>query len=384
MQLLCFISLCLIAYAYSAPIEVHITPTGDSTEMRVGWTTTTTNQNIVEWGLQKGNYNRTAAGSEKRFEVEGYDSHYLYEALLTNLTPDTVYYYRTGSGGAWSPEWSFKTPPSVPRTLRVGIIADLGQTKYSKSVVDGLIKFKPDLIVHYGDISYADGDYERWNSWAALSQPLTATIPYIVGVGNHEDHDNFTPYKDRFLNPWRESGAPDNCFYSFSFGPLAHFTVLSSETGCQPYDQSSAQFTWLKSEIQKITAPWSIMGWHRPWYNSNSCHHLEGEKMREAMESTIYEKADICVSGHTHAYERFHKVYNNKLDNKGPMYVTNGNAGNREGLCKDWPYLSDLSAFHYSDDYGFTILTIHNSTVANWDHYRQSDYSKVDSTVLRK
>jgi hypothetical protein len=31
--------------------------------------------------------------------VDGYDSHYLYETLLVNLIPDTVYYYRAGNDG---------------------------------------------------------------------------------------------------------------------------------------------------------------------------------------------------------------------------------------------------------------------------------------------
>ena len=76
---------------------------------------------MVEFGLTKGSYPAKVTGTETEFKVgtsfvkkermspslkakltpfvDGYDSHYLYEALLVNLVPDTRYYYRCGKDG---------------------------------------------------------------------------------------------------------------------------------------------------------------------------------------------------------------------------------------------------------------------------------------------
>lgn len=45
---------------------------------------------------------------------------------------------------------------------------------------------------------------------------------------------------------------------------------------------------------------------HAPWYNTNEAHEGEGESMREAMESLLFNaRVDVVFSGHVHAYERF-------------------------------------------------------------------------------
>lgn len=42
------------------------------------------------------------------------------------------------------------------------------------------------LILHIGDISYANGDPEIWDSFMDGIQPVASRVPYMVGIGNHE------------------------------------------------------------------------------------------------------------------------------------------------------------------------------------------------------
>lgn len=43
-----------------------------------------------------------------------------------------------------------------------------------------------DLIMHVGDISYADGLGEVWDSFMKKIEKLARSIPYMVSIGNHE------------------------------------------------------------------------------------------------------------------------------------------------------------------------------------------------------
>jgi UDP-2,3-diacylglucosamine pyrophosphatase LpxH len=86
--------------------------------------------------------------------------------------------------------------------------------------------------------------------------------------------------------------------------------------------------------VDRSKTPWLIAVLHAPWYNSNSAHQGEGNKMMAAMESTLYAaKVDIMFAGHVHAYERAQRAYLMKPDPCGIMYITIGDGGNREGLA---------------------------------------------------
>ena len=65
---------------------------------------------------------------------------------------------------------------------------------------------------------------------------LAAYVPYMVTVGNHENHYNFSNYKARFDMPVA-GGDGQNMFYSYDIGP-AHLISFSSE------------FYWWVSQIQ--------------------------------------------------------------------------------------------------------------------------------------
>lgn len=57
--------------------------------------------------------------------------------------------------------------------------------------------------------------------------------------------------------------------------------------------------------MDRTKTPWLVAVLHAPWYNSNSAHQGEGDKMMGAMETLLYSAAvDIVFAGHIHAYER--------------------------------------------------------------------------------
>lgn len=58
-------------------------------------------------------------------------------------------------------------------------------------------------------------------------------------------------------------------------------------------------------KVDRSRTPWLVAMLHAPWYNSNSFHQGDGDKMMAAMEPLLYQNnVDIMFAGHIHAYER--------------------------------------------------------------------------------
>ena len=114
-----------------------------------------------------------------------------------------------------------------------------------------------------GDMSYADGDNNRWDTWGRMMESMLANLPTMYMVGNHEIEDDkttkmsFLPYRNRFRMPstLKEVDGPyayfpdlphhyynldltydgGSSYYSFSVG-LAHFIVLNTYLDSPLYD----------------------------------------------------------------------------------------------------------------------------------------------------
>jgi len=42
------------------------------------------------------------------------------------------------------------------------------------------------MILHAGDLSYANCNQDLWDSYGIMIEPLSSKIPWMVGPGNHE------------------------------------------------------------------------------------------------------------------------------------------------------------------------------------------------------
>jgi hypothetical protein len=43
-----------------------------------------------------------------------------------------------------------------------------------------------DMVIHIGDICYANGYLSQWDQFTAQVEPIASSVPYMVGSGNHE------------------------------------------------------------------------------------------------------------------------------------------------------------------------------------------------------
>ncbi|KAK7244923.1 hypothetical protein RIF29_39752 [Crotalaria pallida] len=360
----------------SDPQQVHISLVGKD-KMRVSWITEDKHtKSLVEYGTKSGEYTSQATGGHTSYQYFFYNSGKIHHVVIGPLQPSTTYYYRCGGLG---PEFSFKTPPSK-FPVEFVIVGDLGQTEWTKATLQHVDSTNYDVFLLPGDLSYADTQQPLWDSFGRLVEPYASKRPWMVTEGNHEIETfpiiyphGFKAYNHRWPMPFEESGSASNLYYSFEVAG-AHIIMLGSYTD---FDHKSDQYKWLQNDLANVDrkrTPWVIALLHAPWYNTNEAHQGEGESMRQEMEELLYNASvDLVFAGHVHAYERFTRIYDNKANSCGPLYVTIGDGGNREGLAlmfKDPP--SPLSLYR-EPSFGHGRLRILNETHAHWSWHRNND-----------
>ncbi|KAG6420000.1 hypothetical protein SASPL_116514 [Salvia splendens] len=328
---------------------------------------------VVYYGKLRFPMHRIATGESEVYSqlypfkgLKNYTSGIIHHVRLTDLDPDSKYYYKCGDPSiqAMSRIQHFRTMPvssthSYPG--RVAVVGDLGLTYNSTSTIDHVTRNNPDLIVMVGDLCYANlyltngtgsdcyscsfpntpihETYQpRWDYWGRFMQPLISRIPIMMVQGNHEIEEQihgqtFTSFTSRFAFPHKESGSSSPFYYSFNAGGI-HFVVLG---GYAAYGKTDDQYKWLQRDLANVNrdvTPWLVATWHPPWYTTYTAHYREVECMRVSMEELLYQYGvDIVFNGHVHAYERSNRVYNYTLDPCGPVHLSVGDGGNREKMA---------------------------------------------------
>lgn len=349
--------------------------------MRISWVTTSKHTpSMVEYGKRTGKYEASATGEHTSYHYFFYSSGKIHHVTIGPLDPLTTYYYRCGGSG---PEYTFRTPPST-FPIEFAVVGDLGQTEWTASTLAHVNKTDYDVFLLPGDLSYADTQQPLWDTFGRLVEPYASRRPWMVTEGNHEietfpilQPEGFKAYNARWVMPFRESGSTSNLYYSFDVVGV-HVVMLGSYTD---FDAGSDQFEWLQADLNKVDrrrTPWLVVLLHAPWYNTNTAHKGEGESMRKAMEKLLYRaRVDVVFAGHVHAYERFTRIYNNKADPCGPMYVTIGDGGNREGLALTFEDDGSPLSLFREPSFGHGRLRILDQTRAHWSWHRNNDSDSV-------
>jgi hypothetical protein len=123
-----------------------------------------------------------------------YTSGEIHSVELTGLSPGTAYSYSVGGSGeagkaaSAAPQFSFKTAPAVGPgvALKLAVVGDLGQTENSSATVNAIKALVDhgdvDLVLHAGDLSYADGNGYRWDAYARMGQPLWSSVRAVAAL----------------------------------------------------------------------------------------------------------------------------------------------------------------------------------------------------------
>jgi hypothetical protein len=226
-----------------------------------------------------------------------------HEVTLTNLIADSTYCYEVlGSSSGCVP---FRTAPpnDSPKEVRFAVIGDSGfGNKEQKQIADLLYSWKPDAVLHVGDIVYPDGEFKHYDP--TFFEPYAAllpSVPFYPAVGNH-DAARIGTFLHFFSPPRNHLAAFSKRFYNFQFGPV-HFIVLDSNVPLAP---GSPQAEWLQQTLNSPAAKesiWRVAFFHHPPYSAAKRGNRP-QLIQELLPVLESSNVQLVLSGHDHCYQR--------------------------------------------------------------------------------
>jgi len=197
------------------------------------------------------------------------------------------------------------TPPALPptttgQTATLAVVGDIGEcgssgVQQAAKIVEGI----DGQVALAGDLAYMTGsmtDFMRcfdpyWGQFRRRWHPTP---------GNHEyDTSGAAGYFQYFGDA---GGAlAGRSYYSFRAGD---WLVLMLDSNV-PVGAGSAQFQFVRAELQAHRNPCAMAVWHHPLFSSGP--NGPNVFMRDVWGLLYENKADLVVNGHDHFYERFDK-----------------------------------------------------------------------------
>lgn len=254
---------------------------------------------------------------------------YIHQAELTNLIPDTIYYFICGGSGNYSGERAFKTAPSSASDFEFVAGGDSRTNPADRTLVSQAMRHtNPSFVMHCGDMVENGLDQSQWDSWFIDVNDNWIgdnglTIPVIPCLGNHEN--NATNYYGQFALPGNGQ------WYYVDWGPDLRIIVLNSEA--YPSQISTDERNWLDGVLNNTPSNmWKIVMFHRNVYNSSgSGGHGNAIDLQQYWVPLFDQyHVNIVIQGHTHHYHRTLPMYsNNNVSSyqNGTMYLTTGGWG---------------------------------------------------------
>ena len=291
-----------------------------------------------------------------------------WEAKLSGLKQNTIYFYKIGSSG---PLNKFKTPPLAGTAgFRVCAISDMHESsKECVSMFDQVADLTPDLVITPGDLTGAgpDGQQEvsaRFHDAMVWSK----SAAWMPAWGNHDwqytDVDDLRTYKGRFdiPNPGTISSSPSVscCGEDWGWFDYGNTRFISLP---EPWD-SSTRSEW-SDQVKQVfssaqddpTIKFIITFGHRSSYTSTFRRSPGEESLRTILDGfhASYSKYILDLSGHNHQYERY-------LLSSGMTYIITSTAGSyyHEGWDSlEKPPHCAYRAIHY----GILLLDFSDNTI---------------------
>lgn len=265
-----------------------------------------------------------------------------------------------------------------------------------------------DMVIHIGDLSYANGYLSQWDQFTAQIEPIASTVPYMIGSGNHErdwpDTISFYGYNDSggecgvpaqtmFYVPAENRG---KIWYSTDYG-MFRFCIADTEEDWRPGTEQYKFIEHCLSSVDRQKQPWLIFLAHRVLgYSSASWYEIMmgsyGEPMgREGIQDLWQKyKVDLAVFGHIHSYERTCPIYQNRCVQDGSNHysgrfnatthvVVGGGGASLSPFRATVPYWSFFRDLYF----GFVKLTALNNSFLLFEYKKSRDGNVCDITVSR-
>jgi len=239
----------------------------------------------------------------------------IFRAVLTNLNPNTKYFYRlAGTSDVFS---KFRTLSPERKNYSFGVLGDnrTNPDKFKKTA-DAISKHDVDFFVHTGDLLSKGTNIDEWYSqWFTPGRRMLEKAPVFVAWGNHEypwDEKSginiFYPDRSQFNNKG---------YYSYRNGNVLFIHINTYE----PFKPGSKQYIWLEEKLKTCKLPFIVAALHVSAFTGAG--HADGNDVKEVRQFVVPILAkynvNLVVSGHDHVYDR--------SEYAETTYVISGGAG---------------------------------------------------------
>ncbi len=356
--------------------------TPSPTSIFVCWHASASTESIVEYGLTE------ALGMQQSGEAFEFDTTTIWHTVkLTDLSPETVYYYKAITDTMESEIKKYKTPPLPGDSTGHIRFAFVGDNRTEPDVFTWVVEsmrdkvvelYGPDieenlnLVLNVGDIVTTGGVLSQYKrEYFEPMNSVSGNVPVMVSIGNHENEaEHYYNYMK-----YEELGGPEGeKYYAFQYGKIL-FIAINSNWQLR----NETQITWLDTLMATAenddTIDWVFAFCHHPgrseiWPDGNTAY------VQDRVIPTLnkYSKADMLVYGHSHNYER------GAVQDGNLRLVLSGGAGSnldRWGMYGNQENYPEIQrAF---DHYCYTLIDI---DIAN-RQYQATNYSLGHTDLIR-
>lgn len=251
-------------------------------------------------------------------------------AYVTELTPDTTYYYKVGNDNGWSSTLSFTTLKTSGDATMLFFGDVQGGYAAFPNVLDKAIAQYPEasLFMLAGDINDSEARlYDEITLFDDYAKTYLNNNIWAAAIGNHDAYNGGHVFSNYFYGPNNgiDSGSGVRNYY-FEFNDAIIFN-LDTEAGFASYDPTYVkQSNLLRTVMNETTKKYKIVLMHRSTYPMNY-----NEANVRALSSVFEElEIDLVISGHDHVYNRTTMLEGNKVEvNNGVTYVVGGSSGTK-------------------------------------------------------
>lgn len=281
------------------------------------------------------------AGNEK-FTDDNVTS-FIHTAELSGLKAQNNYEYRVGSDKKRS-EWHVLSTEGSDN-FKVLIYPDSQCSDYNvwRDTAQAGWKNNQDALffINMGDLVDNGEDSSQWNAWFAAIDNMASAIPIAPLLGNHEAYNkawkNRMPlaYLKYFSLPEIAQQKYQNQYYAFDCGQV-HFTVINTQMeemeAFQP-DMLEDEMKWLEKDLSEAKKKWKVVLMHRDvlqyGFQSRPEPREEGFSDEGKTFTPLFDKhhVDVVLTAHLHTYRNRGHIRNFQRDEKGPLYIITGVAG---------------------------------------------------------
>ncbi len=349
----------------TTPTRISVAVNGDpSTQKGITWYTNENTSSVVEIAGIDGNpVTSCTVTYDEVFEWEG---KYVHKALVSDLTPGTLYLYRVGNGTDFSDIGRFITDNDDDKFSFVTIAdiqaGNLENFKKGAKVAQAAFNTVPtaEFIVNLGDFT-DDSTNEEWDNYDTAMKSLNLATTIVPVSGNHDGLGVEYWFNNMFNLDTSESvQVKDGVNYSFDYGN-AHFAVLNTN---DLLSISIPQLNWLKNDMNSTDKDWKIVFLHKsPYSLGKDAKWPDALYLQESLTRVLDDcDVDLVMGGHDHQYLRTKALKGNKVNDDGTVYVLSGTAGTKRYEIREF-----LAGYFLKTEW-IGALTIQKNGYGNyWD-----------------